>query len=214
MNEMIYLILAEEECSNINSLIPSKYRGVLTPCKDPFIVSVQKDVHRHTKKWMHTYKGDTSEVCKYYWEADMVYAYELLGKLKSPKNFHVYEHVYIFENLSEADMSFIHMSIKSHKIFTCEFLGGNTLPSMRKNILSIMKVMEVAKNAHYILKNVDRDTDFILKNKDFNDCLKNNIAMINQLRLNKRMLNLYEKQFEKFFGLRHKRIANNFGKII
>jgi hypothetical protein len=50
MNEMIYLVLATKECTNINSVIPSKYHGVLTPCKDPFTLSVQKDVQRHTKK--------------------------------------------------------------------------------------------------------------------------------------------------------------------
>jgi hypothetical protein len=100
------------------------------------------------KKWLHSYNGKTVDVCKYYWEGDMVYAYELLGKLKNPKNYNIYEHVYIFENLTESEMTLIHLAIDSQKIFTCEFLGGSVLPSMRKNLLTIMKVMEAANSAH------------------------------------------------------------------
>ena len=138
----------------------------------------------------------------------MVYAYELLGKLKNPKNYNIYEHVYIFENLTESEMTLIHLAIDSQKIFTCEFLGGSVLPSMRKNLLTIMKVMEAANSAHYNLKSLDRDSAFMFQNKQFTENVQSNAAMLNSLRLNKKMLNIYEKQFDQFFGLRHERIAD------
>lgn len=212
MNELIYLVLATKECENINSVIPSKYRGVLTPSKDPFQLSLQRNVYSYTKKWLHTYDGKTADVCEYHWEAEMVYAYELLGKLKSPKNFKTYEYVYIFENLTDAEMSLIRLSIDSEKIFTSEFLGGAVLPSMLENLLTVMRIMEDANTTHYNLKRLYSDSDFLFDNIEFSECVQKNISMLNPLRLNKKMLNIYEKQFEKFFHLRHVRIADTLWK--
>ena len=199
MKELLYLVLSKEECKHIDAVIPPKYIGYISQNQDPFWLNLQKDIYRHGKSWLYTIDGKTTREGGYHWEADLVYAYELLGKTLNPKKPISYDHVYIFKNLTEAEVAWISLSMDYYKIFTTQ--DGDRKDRMRSELMNIKLSMDSIKTAHFWLTKALRDT--ILNDKLWSQHLEETVEVLRKLRLNKKMLRLYEKKFYELYGLRY-----------
>jgi hypothetical protein len=137
---LYYAIVSEEICSNIETLIQSKYVGEF--CTKTVSITGRREL-RFTSSGDREAKFD-HQLCE-----KVIYAYVSLIRMKSKTLRIPVERIYVYKDLQESDFAFIMLSMKIFKIFSYDENDKQDIELIFECNLSHRRVLDFLKQAKY-----------------------------------------------------------------